>query len=298
MSIGVLLMGCGGGGVNEGEEFDLDSVEASVRLVSFGNDLGDPLTAAVAIPDGGGDRVPAVIVLHGSGGLFSESQSTDDSLVLAPQFEEWAALLGAQGYATVFPASFYSRGYFEWSDRPRGIDKQDRLVMRVYDAAAAIGYACDHPAIDCKRLALMGFSNGASTTLLSLHDGLSDIERMDGLPPPSRWPEIAVGIAYYPGCGFNGLLSLSADDPSDYYYPRNRLYVHHAEDDSLVDNCKDRFIQADERAGSVGQRPSLLELKVYDSVDHGFDSSPDNSRERSARDRARSFTLELLDEAL
>lgn len=76
--------------------------------VRYPNALGDSITGVLALPPGNA-RVPAVMVLHGSGGLFRP----DDGPAFDPataeferQFREWEALLTDEGYASFFPASF------------------------------------------------------------------------------------------------------------------------------------------------------------------------------------------------
>ena len=144
------------------------------KEVALCNDLGYAVIARVELPAGeppaGG--WPGVVVLHGSGGLFKDY---DDSCTEAPrtQYQHWAQRLNDAGYAAIFPASFFSRGFCDWTkkaQRPREYTETERLVTRVFDAAAAGEWLCDNPSVDCSRLAVMGFSNGGSTTVLLMHE--------------------------------------------------------------------------------------------------------------------------------
>lgn len=288
--------GCGGSGGGarvfddyNGVEIELPDGEilaAPNEIVEFTNARGEDIMGVMVYPDARGPR-PAVIVLHGAGGLFTSPDSNDVLLEVAPQFAEWASMLVDEGYVALFPSSFLSRGYYDWHDAPNELDDEDRLRMRVFDAHAALSFACNHPAVACGSMALMGFSNGASATLLALHEDLGKVaglERLGG----SRLA-VQVGVAYYPGCGMQGFVPMSA---ADGYFPYTKVTIQHGEDDSLVDDCEDRAAQT-EATASLRSQSSPLDLIIYDNAGHGFDSSPNSGSERSARDASREHTLEL-----
>lgn len=250
--------------------------------VRYPNALGDSITGVLALPPGNA-RVPAVMVLHGSGGLFRPDDAPDfdpATAELERQFREWEALLAEDGYAAFFPASFYSRGYFDWNeDRPDGLDAADRLWMRAYDAVAGLAWLCGHPRVDCGRTAVIGFSNGGSTLLMSEYTGLTRhaaFAGIDGLWPaqPPR-----TGIAFYPGCGLDGFVAIGEGD----YRPAVPMLVLHGARDRLLEHCEARQQQAEARGGA-------FELRVYDGVEHSFDGYPENAVERAARDDARALT--------
>jgi dienelactone hydrolase len=262
------------------------------ELVHFNNARGESIMGVMLYPEVD-TPAPAVVVLHGAGGLFTTPDSNDEKFETASQFSEWAEMLTNEGYVVLFPASFYSRGYFDWSDEPNGLDKKERLIFRTYDAHAALAFVCKQSQVDCDRVALLGFSNGASTTALSLHEGLNDVEGLERLPPAEERPRYALGVSYYPGCAFNGLVGLDVDSPDDYYFPSAPLRVNHATKDSLYDNCVDRLQQTEAVAERRNAGPSPMELRSYEGSGHGFDSSPSGSTEEQARDDARVQTLEL-----
>lgn len=296
LGVTAVLSGCGSGGQRPSDVTvglpSEDLAEIS-EVVEFENDRGEELMGVLVLPESD-DRLPAVVVLHGAGGLFDEDSDDEDELELESQFEEWASVLAAQGYAVLMPSSFYSRGFYEWNERPDDFDKEDRLIMRVYDAQAALHYACEHPAIDCDRVGVVGFSNGASTIVLSAHEHLGALEGMEELRDDDERERFAVGVAYYPGCGLHGLVSMSSDDPDEFYFPRMPVIIRHGEEDSLVDDCELRLEQTDVLTELRGYDHNPFELYVYDDVGHGFDSSPNSSREEDARDHARAETLDML----
>ncbi|MCA9695083.1 MAG: dienelactone hydrolase family protein, partial [Myxococcales bacterium] len=213
------------------------------------------------------------------------------------------ALLAAEGYVALFPASFFSRGFFDYNDDvdniPPGFDDEERLRARVYDAHAAVEYLCSLPAVCCEGLGLVGFSNGGSTTVLALHEAVETLDGLDALPPLAARPPLSLGVAYYPGCGLDGLLTLSDDleDLADFYFPHAPLYIQHAEEDDLLEHCPTRALQAGAVAEEHGVK-NPVDLLVYPGVDHGFDSNPANADEEAARDEARARALDLLRAAL
>src|SRR5215207_5854844 len=95
------------------------------------------------IPKPGVDKLAAVVLLHGSGGL-------------SVLHDNWARELNALGVATLMVDSF----------NPRGISgtqaDQDQLtrMAQVLDAYRALELLAKHPRIDAARIAVMGFSRG------------------------------------------------------------------------------------------------------------------------------------------
>lgn len=293
-----LLCACDGGTpYSPGELDDIELGEdILVEEVAFENASGEPIVG-VYLPPERTSPGPAVIVLHGSGGLLKDPDSDDDGPELSSQFEEWAALLHREGYAVLLPASFYSRGFYEWHEAPSELDKEDRLRMRVLDAFAALEFACDQREIDCDRVAVLGFSNGASTAALSAHRRLEEVEILEDVLPSKR-PSFALSIPYYPGCGFQGEVSLNMDEPSEFYDPAIPVFVQHAEKDSLLDDCETRLQQTELLVDLEGRSENLFQLRVYDGAGHGFDSSPNGSAEKRARIEARERVLGLLHDLL
>lgn len=277
---------------------DPDHVELGdivLEQVSFENDRGETIQALYAVPDRSAP-MPAVIVLHGSGGLMDPPNDDDEEAEMGTQFEEWAEILYNEGYAVLMPDSFASRGFLEWNDAPDELDKTDRLIMRVYDTHAALAFACAQPEIDCDRVAVMGFSNGGSAAAFAVHDGVDALAPFAALEVSSQ-RNFAVSVAYYPGCGFDGLLSTTLDDPAQFYRPTVPVYVQHGDNDSLYDDCEDRLAQTEMWVETEGLDENPFHMYVYDAG-HSFDSDPGNSDEREARLEARALTLDILADAL
>lgn len=267
-------------------------LETPVDLVDFENDRGESLVGVLLRPEAlpPPAPMPAVVVLHGSGGLFTEPDRNDELLEVSSQFSDWAAILGEQGYVVLLPSSFYSRGYFDWDDHPHGVDETERLVMRTYDAYAALRFACEQPYVDCDRVGVVGFSNGASVTLMSMHEGLDEVQGMSELTPAVERERFARAVSFYPGCGLHDLVD-------DDYFPSTPTTIEHASKDSLVDECPALAwrVSATAEARAV---ETPLSLTIHDGADHGFDGDPRNAAETRARDEARASTLESFEGAL
>lgn len=129
---------------------------------------------------------PVVLFLHGSGGLWPNSNRIPDGLtsVNSPtqQFRDWGNLLVSLGYACLFPDSFHPRGImgsFE-GRRPHYDPADDDAACspsyeRPKDVVAAIGYLTTRPEVDAGRLAIIGFSHGAQTGMNALVDPSVDL---------------------------------------------------------------------------------------------------------------------------
>jgi dienelactone hydrolase len=142
----------------------------------FAQNEGDmlKLTGYLSKPEGDGP-FPAVILLHGCGGITKRSRI-------------WADRLNKWGYATLILDSFGPRWVFNACNG--GVSRDERA----YDAYAAKSYLSSVPFIDLNRIALMGFSHGGNTVLCAINEKcLFDI---------SETP-FAAAIAFYPNCAGN-----------------------------------------------------------------------------------------------
>ncbi len=114
-----------------------------------GESGGAPVVIAgeLRIPPGEG-RLPAVILLHGSGGLGNAQQG-------------WAEDLNAVGIAAFLLDSFSARGITSTANDQTQLD---HLAMMV-DAYRALEMLAQHPRIDPNRVAVMGWSKGAQAAV-------------------------------------------------------------------------------------------------------------------------------------
>lgn len=130
------------------------------------------LSGRLQKPDGNGP-FPAVVLLHGCAGI----QPRRD--------HPWAERLTGWGYVTLQVDSFEPRGISSICTLG-GKESAEMLARRVVDAYDAQHYLAGLPFVDRRRIAVMGWSNGAATTLNALY--------------PKRDDPFTAAVAMYPSC--------------------------------------------------------------------------------------------------
>jgi len=132
---------------------------------------GGPIPAALDLPHGKGP-FPAVIILHGCGGLGASQ------LI-------WSKRLIGWGYATLIPDSLTPRGV----DRVCDPDAQPLVTPRdrVGDIGSAIAWLRSKRGIDPDRIAVLGLSHGGDAAVLAT-------QRM------YQWFGLRAAIDYYGPC--------------------------------------------------------------------------------------------------
>ncbi len=279
---------------------------------------------------------PAMLVLHGSGGLTRMPKHAGEgdgpcSHEMEPQYERWAERLAERGYVVLLPSSYEARGFCDMHVDTARIpetfdDRPEAVLGRLYDVDAASRWLCDRPEVDCDRMGLLGFSHGATMVLLALHwqiDHMLDRYREHfghaiDIPIPDLAPgrpEFQVGVAYYPGCGFDGVIPLATDRVSsvfDKYHPTAPIHILHGDDDPLVKHCSERFgpgtrpRQSAQVAAHIGADDPFA-IDVYHEARHGFDNAGGSGKDEkssnspadvAARDKALKVALDELDRHL
>lgn len=139
----------------------------------------NPVTIAgeLRIPRPGTDRLPAVVLLHGSSGIGGN-------------VDLWAREITDMGAAAFVVDSFTGRGLANLQA------DQDRLsrLAGVVDAYRALELLANHPRIDPARIAVMGFSRGGGAAHWA---ALNRFRAMHGRPDG---PGFAGFLAFYPTC--------------------------------------------------------------------------------------------------
>ena len=204
-----------------------------------GTKEGQPvtLTGELRLPArAGGARLPAVVLLHGSGGLSSSSQA-------------WAQELNAMGIAVFMVDSFTGRGIVSTSANQ---DALGRLAM-IIDAYRALELLAPDSRIDADRIAVIGFSRGGQS---ALYASLRRFQKMHG--PPGI--EFAAYIPFYASCNtrFREDENISAKP----------IHLHHGLADNYVpiEPCQAYL----DRLNAAGRKN--IALTEYPDAHHAFDN--------------------------
>ena len=202
-----------------------------------GDKNGAPVTIAgeLRIPRSGTDKLPAVILVHGSGGVGGN-------------VDRWASELNAIGIATFTIDSFTARGIVSTSADQ---EQLGRLAM-TYDTFRALEVVAAHPRIDPTRIATMGFSRGGQAVLYA---AMKRFQRMHG----PEGIEFAAYVPLYPACFTNYIDDENLSDKP--------IRIHHgiADDYVPVGPCRSYV----DRLRKAGRDVTLTE---YPDAHHAFDN--------------------------
>ena len=200
-------------------------------------------------------RVPLIIAAHGCGGMYSEHPARRDQL--SERSIAWTDLLLADGYAVLWPDSFNSRGRRAVCLLKRGEPSISPFTRRL-DILGALAFAAAQPGVDRKRIALLGWSHGGSTTLAAVNGKDPRIAKFfAGAEAPS--PFVAA-VAFYPGCA--GSLRRG-----DGWLPSTPLRVHTGELDDWTPSPP--CVALGDAARPRGADMTVI---VYPGAFHGFDA--------------------------
>lgn len=192
------------------EVLPLQSVTLTDEQFLGGHEPGKPVTVAgvLSLPRAGSDRLPAIVILHPSGGINSG-------------ITDWQQEFLAMGVATFVVESFAGRGVVNT------LNDQGQLgrLVQLEDAYRALDLLQKHPRIDPERVILMGESRGGQPALYA------DLKRFQRLHGSSSGKGFAGYIAFYPNCN----TTFRADDDFDdkpvlvfMAVQMNLLLSHHA----------------------------------------------------------------------
>ncbi|WP_203291055.1 dienelactone hydrolase family protein [Maricaulis parjimensis] len=231
------------------------------------------------LPETANGPVPALILLHGCGGLREVQNAYSDRVLQA-------------GYAAVIVDSNGARGIGRFGAMSRVCTAQTLWGQdRAADIAAVLDQLRDTPGIDGDRLALIGWSHGGWSLMEALaYSGSGDQPRALSDQNLSLTPQVRLAIAMYPYCGFPMRTSGADFDPD---IPLRAIL---AEQDVIAPHaaCIRRF----DRAAAAGVD---LEFSVWDGQSHAFDepNPPPDPRIRydaEAARRAQDQVVDWLDE--
>jgi dienelactone hydrolase len=185
----------------------------------------------------GAAKQPVVILLHSASGPIAEG---------AP-FEEWPRVLNEIGIATFAVDSFAGRGLVNYP----GDSNKISFLTRIIDAYRALEVVAKEPRIDPSRIAVMGFSGGASAALYS---SMARFQKMYGNPDL----QFVGHISAYSGCNVR-----IRDDEN---VTKPILMLHGTADDlTLIAPCREYA----ERLSKAGKSARIIE---YPDAHHQFDA--------------------------
>jgi dienelactone hydrolase len=198
---------------------------------------GTPVVIAgeLRLPGPGTGRLPAVVLIHGSGGVTGN-------------VDRWSQELTGIGVATFILDSFTARGIVETATNQMQLGG---LTM-INDAYRALALLARHPRLDPARIALMGFSRGGR---VALYASLTRFQRLHG---PAD-VEFAAYLPFYAPCNVTYI-----DDGEVSDRPM-RLFHGAADEVTPVAPCR-AYV---ERLRQGGKDVQLIE---YADAQHGFDS--------------------------
>ncbi|MGL5363096.1 MAG: dienelactone hydrolase family protein [Bosea sp. (in: a-proteobacteria)] len=210
----------------------------------------ETMLAAVLYRPKGDGPFPAVIALHGCGGLWNSAGQ------LSARHHDWAAFMAGQGFMVLLPDSYGSRGLGSQC----GVkDLKVRASReRVADALAMRNFLHSRPDVKGGSISLIGWSSGGTTVLAAI--------RADRKPGDGR-PDIAKAIAFYPAC------RLQAESSGFEARVPMLMLMGDADDWTPPAPC-------DRLAKSARGRGEYVDLVLYTGAVHDFDHPSRKPAER------------------
>jgi dienelactone hydrolase len=219
-------------------------------------------------------KLPAVVMLHGRGGAYSSlARGKYDASTLSSRHKAWGELLARNGYAALmvddfgavgFPAGFAAGTY---KDRPAAVDEVDFRPLHAYGALRFLQSRAD---VIPNRVALRGWSNGASATLAAM---------ADDKPGDMRRIGFAAGIALYPGCGLRKRFEKDGYKP---YHPV-RVFMGTADEEVSPKLCQ-AFVDRSKAKGND------IDLRMFEGATHSYDTPTKSRQSVEANATARAAT--------
>lgn len=275
---------------------------------------GNPLKAILFIP-ASSTIVPAVVVQHGSGGLWSSSDMSNTQL--ASQFNIWIDSFRVNKIAALFIDSYTARGVKNFPNMapPENIFLAAEFI-RPRDAYAGLSYLRTLNRINANKIALLGFSHGGTSVLSTMVDAQavskpvwslisSGTTYTDGVLSPAQRPAeggFVAAVSYYPGAAMFSYYGRPGTPSNGKYIPYAPIMLHAAGKDPLytslyTNSDNNTSISAYEGLVLKAQQSNLsapMSLYVYDHAEHSFDGSTGNSEDAKANLLAKKRSLEFL----
>lgn len=197
--------------------------------------------AKLTLPEG--EKLPAVVIVHGSAGPDSRGTFHGEYLV-------------SNGFAVLELDMWAARGVTGFSQRPK------TTLDTLPDVWGAWSFLSEHPKINKDKIAIMGFSWGGVNAMTTAFG-----KKPKDSPQSLAQAKFAAHIAFYPVCDIwvrNGIASRVVDQSNPTGLP---VQIHNGtrdDYDTSPDVCQSL-------KAAHPQMP--LEVFMYEGASHGFDSA-------------------------
>jgi dienelactone hydrolase len=200
---------------------------------------------------------PAVVMMHGRAGPYSTlAKGKYDATTLSKRHQEWGQLWAQEGYVAVLVDGFGPRGYpqgfgrFSYDQRPEELNE---VTVRPLDAYGALAYLRTRRDVIPDRVALQGWSNGASATLATMSVDAP------GIVSPKPATGFRGGLAFYPACGLKGQF-----DNGLVPYAPVRVFHGSADEEVSPRRCAELVERSRSQGGDIA-------FQLYPGATHDFD---------------------------
>ncbi|MBL8342922.1 MAG: prolyl oligopeptidase family serine peptidase [Rubrivivax sp.] len=198
-------------------------------------------------------RAPALVLLHGCGGL---GDSRDGGAVrLAARYTELAAFLNGLGIHVLVTDSLTPRGERELCTQRTG-ERRVTQLQRRRDALGALRWLAAQPGVDTARLGVLGWSNGGSTVLAA-----TNLQHPEVARAAAAGTRASLAVALYPGCEAELKRGYRPAAPL-------MMLLGEADDWTPAAPCKQLAAQALPEGGVAAPQ-----FEAYEGAHHGFDGT-------------------------
>ncbi len=290
------------------------------QVVSIPNPTGTGNLRAVLFIPASANAVPAVVVAHGSGGLWSTSDTNYTRM--ANQFKSWIDSFRIHKIAALFVDSYSARGVktFHNVAPPANIFLAAEFV-RPRDAYAGLAFLRTQNRIIANKIALMGFSHGGTTVLSTMVNAQavtkttawsltnSGTEYTDSVLAPADRPAaggFVAAVSFYPGAAMFSYYGKPGTPSNGKYVPYAPVMIHAAATDPLYTTTytnSDNNTQLNSYDGLI-HKSQLNTLSasmtkfVYEGAAHSFDGVTVAGSDADASKLSRSRSIAFLKQYL
>ena len=240
------------------------------------------LTGYVFMPAKRAAQMPAVVMMHGRGGVYSKAaKGRYDASTISQRHRMWGDLWAANGYVAVLVDSFGPRGYpggfprYSYDTRP---DAVNEVTVRPLDAYGALTWLRTRKDVAADRIGLQGWSNGGSAALATMAAGA-------GFAPASL-KGFNAALVFYPDCRLRGRFD-------DGYRPYAPVRVFHGTADEETSFRRCRSLVETQPQGRRRHRDHALSrrgARLRRSRPRAAERTPPMRKRRRTRPRAHSVS--------